>query len=158
MSQRKKRKKNVDRSSWYYRGNGNGDRFNEPEGELLLIFPEWKPVILGAARGPRRRARWLQVARMVNITTKCKSYCYSRRAPSLSLSISLFRSRLWVLSTVRVRRPYSILVSAGSLIGFGYYVSWPRTDCLRPADTIPKRYPQSTATLFHVIVDVQNTF
>jgi hypothetical protein len=48
--------KNVDCSSRYYRGNENGDRFNEPEGELLLIFPEWKPVILGAAWGPRRRA------------------------------------------------------------------------------------------------------
>jgi len=34
------KEKNVDRSSWYYRGNGNGDHFNEPEGELLLIFPE----------------------------------------------------------------------------------------------------------------------
>lgn len=33
----------------------------------------------------------LQVARMVNITAKCKSYCYSRRAPhspTLSLSLS----------------------------------------------------------------------
>jgi len=50
------KKKNVDRSSWYYRRNWNGDRFNEPEGELLLIFPVWKPVILGVSRGPRRRA------------------------------------------------------------------------------------------------------
>lgn len=37
-------------------GTGTVIDFNEPEGELLLIFPEWKPVILGTARGPRRRA------------------------------------------------------------------------------------------------------
>lgn len=35
----------------------NGDRLTKPEGEPIINFSGmWKPVILGAARGPRRRA------------------------------------------------------------------------------------------------------
>jgi len=134
---------------------------NEPEGEPLLIFPEWKPVIPSAARGPRSHGEQvLQVARMVNITAKCKSYCYSRRAPrslihllplflplSLSLSLPFPLSLSLLFSTLGIKHGtgktarFYISFRGFLLIGFGYYVSWPRTDCLRLADMILTRCP-----------------
>jgi len=68
------------------------DRLTKPEGEPLLIFPECGSRSFLAQPGGHEGERVLQVARMVNITAKCKSYCYSRRAPhspSLSLSLSV---------------------------------------------------------------------
>lgn len=67
----------------------NGDRLTKPKGESLLIFPECGSRSFLAQPGGHEGERVLQVARMVNITAKCKSYCYSRRAPHSSSPVSL---------------------------------------------------------------------